>query len=194
MNKSVNAGFRHTKIRHAMGYRLEDVEALLFFASVAISDTDGNLQAMMFADCLMAFEAGIGTLHVLAEGHRQTAFCFVLDKYDDDSGAYHLHLVAVIKSARRKGAGRALINAVMKDIGAEPVTLESRSEAAGFFENAGFKRSAMLLDHGLVAMHANTTGKQNSFKKPVYNDVARKAYERRFVAIANKFGFNVGVG
>jgi len=59
MDKSNNAGFRHTKIRHAMGYRMEDVEALLFFASVAISDTDGNMQEAMFADCLMAFEAGI---------------------------------------------------------------------------------------------------------------------------------------
>jgi len=191
MNKSVNAGFRHTKIRHAMGYRMEDVEALLFFALVAISDSDGNLQAMMFADCLMAFEAGIGTLHVLAEGHRQTAFCFVLDKYDDDSGAYHLHLVSVIKSARGKGAGRALIDAVMKDIGAEPVTLESRSEAVGFFENAGFKRSDMLLDHGLVAMHTNTTGKQNSFKKPVYNDYTRKVYMKRFEERASAFGFKL---
>lgn len=180
---------RYSKFGLGMGYDTEDIERLLFYASVAMTDNDARLQAGMFIECLVAFEHDIGELHVLDVDGRHNELCFVLDKFVGQNGARHLHLVSVFKNARGKGAGRLLMEYVMRDINGDPVTLESQPSSRMFFEKVGFVAKPELLDFGLVAMYANGDGSCDQFCNIDVTGVI-DAYLMRFDKIALSLGLD----
>lgn len=180
--------YSHYKFRLGMGYKIEQIEELMFYAAVTISDDDPKMQAAMFIECMVAFEYDIGELHVLDLNGKHTAFCFVMDKFGNEHGARHIHLVSVFKNARRKGAGRALIEHVMHEIDGEPITLESQPSSREFFEKVGFVAKPEPLEFGLVAMYANGDGTCDQFCK--MNDVVgvMDSYMKRFDNVARSLG------
>lgn len=180
----------YRKYRVGFGYDIEDIEALLFFAAVALSEDNAEMQIAMFRDCLLAYEHDIGSLHVIEEDSRQIGFCFVLDAGDTPKGAKHIHLISVVKSQRMNWAGSYLLDLVMTDIKGQPVTLESKAGTRNFFSRHGFSVRGDALQHGYYAMYANSDGEKDEFKIMGFCDITRKEYEQRFCAVAQRLGFN----
>lgn len=190
MNNLAGSGHRHSKFRVDMGYKIEDIERLIFLASMAISDHDDELNIRMFIECQAAFDQNIGELHVLDVNNMHTAFCFVLDKFEGEKGAKHLHLVSVVKNARNKGAGRLLMDYVMHDIGVGPVTLESNPSSYKFFEKMGFLTKPAPLDRGYLSMFANSDGSHYQFYNVLdFYKGADIYYFERFKRVADSFEF-----
>lgn len=180
----------YSKFRIGMGYEIKDIEELIFLASMAISDHDDELNIRMFVECMAAFEQDIGELHVLDIHNRHTAFCFILDKFNGQNGARHLHLVSVVKNARSKGAGRLLMEYVMQYIGDEPVTLESIPSSHKFFEKMGFLTKPDPLDRGYLSMFANSDGSHDQFYRVLdYYKGAEIYYLERFKRVDDSFEF-----
>lgn len=180
--------FVHSKFRIGMGYDIHDIDKLMFYASVAMSDSDAKLQAAMFIDCMVAFDKDIGELHVLDLNGKHVAFCFVLDKFGEKFGARHLHLVSVFKNVRGQGIGRQIIEHVLRDINGEPVTLESQPSAREFFEKVGFIAKPDLLKFGFVAMYANGDGSCDQFCKMDDVSLVVDKYLKRFDDVAHSLG------
>lgn len=156
-----------------------EVEKLLCFAVAALGDVSAGYQHAMFTVCMMTYKCGFGQLHILAKGKHLYGFCFVLDKCDTGKGSYHIHLVAVVNSARKKGLGRHLIGLVMNVIGNEPVTLEAVPTSQFFFEKVGFN-TKLELENGYKAMCANGDGSEEEFKTVAPRDEEYLRYGRRF--------------
>lgn len=182
--------YTYIKLRgeNADAAQIAEVEKLLFFAAVAMSEDSAQMQAAMFIDMMVAFESHAGALHVLLVDGRPLAFAFVLDKFNDSDGAYHIHLVSVFKAHRGKGLGRNIVQRVLDDIGGEPVTLEVQPVTVGFFKKMGFTIKHVQLEWGYIPMYINGDGSKDRFKKLKYTPEVAKRYEARFDNVAVGFG------
>jgi ribosomal protein S18 acetylase RimI-like enzyme len=183
--------YKHIKLRgeNANADQIAEVEKLLFFAAVSMSDDNAKMQAAMFIDTMVAFESHAGTLHVLLKGGRPLAFAFVLDKYNEADGAYHIHLVSVFKAHRGKGLGRMIVQRVLDDLCGQPVSLEVQPVSVEFFKKMGFSIKHVLLEWGYIPMYANGDGAKDRFKKLQYTTEVAKRYEVRFDNVAAGLGY-----
>lgn len=182
--------YTHIKLRgeNANPAQIAEVEKLLFFAAVAMSDDNTQMQAAMFIDTMVAFESHAGALHVLLNDGRPLAFAFVLDKYNETDGAYHIHLVSVFKAHRGQGLGRLIVQRVLDDLRGQPVSLEVQPVTVEFFKKMGFSIKHVKLQWGYIPMYINGDGSKDRFKKLQYTPDVAKKYEARFDNVAVGFG------
>ncbi|MAA92937.1 MAG: hypothetical protein CML22_06705 [Rheinheimera sp.] len=179
--------YQHIKIRKGMGYDDEDIERLIFLASVAMGMDYADTQVSFFTECALAYNTNIGALHMLELSNRRHAFCFVLDKFKGNKGAHHIHLLSVFANNRGKGAGRVLLEHVLRDIGNEPITLEAFPASTPFFTKMGFLARPQKLEHGLTSMFLNSDGTHDVFQKVGYDSNVKKQYTEKFLEIGNFF-------
>lgn len=163
-------------------------EELLTMAVFGMDNNSLKTAQRYFTDCSLCFLEDIGELHILHDGNYLFAFCFILDKYDTDRAARHLHIMSVVKSSRGQSLGRQLIERVISTNEGEPITLEALPDSKGFFEKVGFKSKSVSLRYGITAMYLNGDGSDELFKFLTPSAKQLEYYGDRYVENCKRLG------
>lgn len=154
------------------------VEEMIYMSTFPLEEEYGKQKVMeIFAECVAAYELGIGCCYTLFEGKRPMAYGFVFDAFDTDDSAPHLHALSVYPSKIKQSYGSTLLADILDREMRTGLTLECTLGCAPFFEKSGFIARKEIINGSHISMFSNRAKYRPRFKLPKLD---QKAYDRYF--------------